>query len=60
MSEAPEFQAYRCLICGYEYQEQNGSPAHGIPPGTRWEEIPLSWRCPDCGAGREDFELVSD
>jgi rubredoxin len=60
MSEAPEFKVYRCLICGYEYDEQKGLPEDGIPPGTRWEDIPLSWRCPDCGAGREDFELVTD
>ena len=27
-------------------------------PGTRWKDVPLSWRCPDCGAGKEDFEMV--
>ena len=58
MTEAPEYKTYRCLICGYEYHEKDGMPDAGIPPGTRWEDIPLSWRCPDCGAGREDFELV--
>lgn len=60
MSEVPEFKVYRCLICGYEYDEQRGLPESGIAPGTRWEDIPLSWRCPDCNAGREDFELVTD
>ena len=60
MSQVPEYKVYRCLICGYEYDERQGLPDDGIPPGTRWEDIPLSWRCPDCGAGREDFELVTD
>ena len=30
----------------------------GIEPGTRWEDVPVSWCCPDCGAGKEDFEMV--
>jgi len=47
-----------CLICGYIYEEEHGLPEAGLPPGTRWEDVPLSWRCPDCGAGREDFELM--
>ena len=49
---------YMCLICGFVYEEAAGLPEEGIEPGTRWEDIPLSWRCPDCGAGKEDFEMV--
>ena len=49
---------YMCLICGYIYDEAAGLPEEGIAPGTRWEDIPLSWRCPDCGAGKEEFEMV--
>ncbi len=60
MSEAPEYRSYMCLICGFVYHERDGMPEDGIPPGTRWEDIPLSWRCPDCGAGREDFELLEE
>jgi rubredoxin len=51
-------KAYMCVICGYVYEEEKGDPASGLPPGTRWEDVPLSWRCPDCGAGKEDFEMV--
>ena len=40
------------------YEEEKGDPASGIAPGTRWDDVPLSWRCPDCGAGKEDFEMV--
>ena len=25
-------------------------------PGTRFEDLPVTWSCPDCGAGKEDFE----
>ncbi|MDX1482532.1 MAG: rubredoxin [Woeseiaceae bacterium] len=51
-------KTYMCLICGYVYSEEEGDPESGIPPGTRWKDVPLSWRCPDCGAGKEDFEMV--
>ena len=30
----------------------------GIEPGTRWEDVPEDWVCPDCGVGKEDFEMV--
>ena len=51
-------KTYMCLICGYLYDERAGAPDAGIVPGTRWEDVPLSFRCPDCGAGKEDFEMV--
>jgi rubredoxin len=49
---------YMCLICGFVYSEADGLPDEGIPPGTKWEDIPISWRCPDCGSGKEDFEMI--
>jgi len=58
MSVVSEFKKYMCLICGFVYEEEHGMPDAGVAPGTRWDDIPLSWRCPDCGAGREDFEMV--
>ena len=51
-------KVYMCVICGFVYEEAKGDAANGLPPGTRWEDVPLSWRCPDCGAGKEDFEMV--
>ena len=51
-------KTYMCLICGYLYDERAGSPESGLAPGTAWSDVPLSWRCPDCGAGKEDFEMV--
>ena len=47
-----------CLICGYLYSEDDVDVENGIPPGTRWKDVPLSWRCAVCGAGKEDFEMV--
>lgn len=51
-------KSYLCVICGYVYEEEKGDPVAGIPPGTRWEDVPLSWRCPDCGAGKEEFDMI--
>ena len=33
-------------------------PKHGITAGTRWEDIPADWACPDCGVAKADFEMV--
>lgn len=51
-------QTYLCLVCGYEYNEGHGDLAAGIRAETPWTLVPLSFRCPDCGAGKEDFEAV--
>lgn len=46
-----------CMICDYVYDEARGIPDEGITPGTRFEDIPDSWACPDCGVSKSDFEL---
>jgi len=47
---------YICTVCGYDYDEAAGDPRHGIPPGTRWEDVPADWVCPVCGADKSMFE----
>ena len=49
---------YMCVICGFVYDEEAGLPEEGFPPGTRWDDIPENWVCPECGAGKQDFEMV--
>jgi rubredoxin len=49
---------YMCLICGFIYDEAQGWPGDGIAPGTRWKDVPPNWVCPDCGARKDDFEMV--
>jgi len=59
MSEKSEgFRSWMCLICGWIYEEEAGLPDEGIAPGTRWEDVPMNWTCPECGARKEDFEMV--
>ncbi|WP_040699718.1 rubredoxin [Nocardia vinacea] len=55
---ATTYRLFRCLICGFEYDEELGRPDDGIAPGTPWNEIPDDWTCPDCGAEKSDFEMV--
>ncbi|MBE9538616.1 MAG: FAD-dependent oxidoreductase [Proteobacteria bacterium] len=49
---------WECIVCGLVYDEKLGWPDDGIAPGTRWEDVPQDWLCPDCGVGKEDFELI--
>ena len=46
---------YVCDVCGYVYDPQKGDPDNGVPPGTAFENIPNSWVCPECGAGKDAF-----
>ncbi len=49
---------WECIVCGLIYDEREGWPEDGIAAGTRWADVPDDWTCPDCGVGKDDFELV--
>ena len=49
---------WECIVCGLIYDEKEGWPEDGIAPGTKWEDVPDDWTCPDCGVGKDDFELI--
>ncbi len=51
---------WECIVCGLIYDEAEGWPDDGIAPGTKWEDVPEDWLCPDCGVGKEDFELIEE
>jgi len=53
-----EYKKWECIVCGLIYDEAEGWPDDGIPPGTKWEDVPVDWVCPDCGVGKEDFDMV--
>lgn len=52
------YRNWMCVVCGFIYREADGLPEEGIAPGTRWEEVPEDWTCPDCGVTKADFEMV--
>ena len=49
---------YRCTVCGYIYDPEKGDPDNGVKPGTRFEDLPDDWKCPECGVGKERFEGI--
>ena len=49
---------YVCELCGWLYDESQGSPDHGIEPGTKFEDIPEDFVCPVCGVGKDQFSKV--
>jgi rubredoxin-NAD+ reductase len=49
---------WECIVCGLIYDEKEGWPDDGIAPGTKWQDVPDDWTCPDCGVGKDDFELI--
>jgi len=58
LRETVEYKKYMCIVCGWIYDEETGAPEEGLEPGTRWDDVPLNWMCPDCGATKEDFDMV--
>lgn len=55
-----DFKKWECVICGFIYDEELGLPDKGIPPGTKWEDVPEDFECPDCGISKYDFEPAQD
>ena len=51
-------KVWQCVLCGFIYDEAAGMPGEGIPPGTRWADVPDTWICPACSAPKSDFEMV--
>lgn len=64
MSSAPvgpdgrPYRVFMCVVCGFLYKESEGWPQEGITAGTRWEDVPDTWTCPDCGVSKADFEMI--
>lgn len=50
---------WRCTICGYIYDDRTGDEKDGVPAGTPFEQVPGTWTCPVCGAGKSAFRRVS-
>ena len=50
-------EKYKCTICGYIYDPEEGDPSGGIEPGTPFEALPADYICPVCGAGKDEFLL---
>ena len=54
----PDYDVYVCLGCGYEYNPAVGDPENGIEPGTKFEDLPEDWVCPECNTPKSGFIKV--
>jgi rubredoxin len=52
-------KSWQCMLCAFAYNEAAGLPEEGIAPGTRWEDVPADWTCPDCAADKSGFERIA-
>ncbi|MFC1807166.1 rubredoxin [Candidatus Omnitrophota bacterium] len=49
-------QKYRCKVCGYIYDPEEGDTEHGIDAGTSFDTLPEDWLCPTCNVDKSNFE----
>lgn len=59
MTKEDAMEKWECQACGYVYDPSTGDPDNGIPSGTRFEDLPDDWVCPQCGVGKEFFSKIS-
>lgn len=48
-------ERYKCVVCGYIYDPEEGDPESGIEPGIPFKELPTDYVCPLCGSGKDEF-----
>jgi [NiFe] hydrogenase assembly HybE family chaperone len=49
-----------CKICWTAYEPEAGDETRQIRPGTPFLALPQDWSCPNCGAPKEQFMVLSD
>ena len=47
---------YVCKICGYIFDEDNIEEGLDIPAGTKFEDLPDSFKCPKCRLSKGMFK----
>lgn len=50
--EKTEGKKYRCILCGYIYDDSKEK--------TKFEDLPDDWKCPLCNAPKSSFEEIID
>ena len=60
MSEPKDMWRCQVLNCGYMYDPDRGDRKGKIPKGTRFEDLPDTWRCPVCGSTKKAFVNMAE
>ncbi len=70
-----ELSNHQCQKCGFTYDEKSGTEtqaeqssaarsgirsAREIKAGTKFDELPASWKCPGCGSQKSKFKPIED
>lgn len=59
----PRLETYVCSSCGWKYNEesgvnyQDGDILVSCPAGTIWAKIPNTFKCVECGKGKDFFRI---
>ena len=53
-------EKWDCQVCGYVYDPAVGDPDNGVSAGTRFEDLPDDWVCPECGAEKDMFQKLEE
>lgn len=56
--EVKNLRKYKCRVCNYIYDPERGEPRTNTPPGTSFEDLPETWRCPKCGVPKFKFSPI--
>ncbi|MDD5688369.1 MAG: rubredoxin [Elusimicrobia bacterium] len=51
-------EKWKCIVCGWVYDPLAGDPSSNVQPGTKFEDLPEDWVCPECGAAKDMFEKM--
>ena len=51
---------WKCTLCGYRYDPDQGDPDGDVRTGTPYEYLPLDWSCPECGASKDMFKAIDE
>jgi methylamine---glutamate N-methyltransferase subunit C len=49
-----------CTVCKWEYDEQKGYPEGDIPPNTKFDDLPDTFKCPVCFSEKNLFEKIEE
>ena len=51
---------FRCDVCSWIYDEQDGDTSLGVKPGTKFVDLnEEEFKCPLCTAGKDNFSNLS-
>ena len=57
LNKGVNMQKWVCQVCDCIYDPAVGDPDNGVKPGTKFEDLPDDLVCPECGVGKDQFEL---